>query len=120
MLYSCIVFFTALATLISTCAVANPIPDVPGTCDTGPVQCCNEVKDASDPSVQGALSGLEVTLQGAVGQVGLDCNTINIIGLLSNTGCNIHNYAHPVCCTEQPQGGLVGPSASRMLVAAQL
>ncbi|KAI0769623.1 fungal hydrophobin [Trametes elegans] len=99
-----IITFTAFISLVVALAAATPVLADAPACNTGTLQCCSEVKAPTDPSVEGPLSGLNIILQSVVGQIGLNCNPINVIGVCSNSGCD----ANPVCCAEQANGGLVG------------
>ena len=51
------------------------------TCSTGPIQCCNSVKSASDPATSLLLGLLDVVVQGVDVLVGLDCSPITVIGV---------------------------------------
>ncbi|KAK1228116.1 hypothetical protein PQX77_008851 [Marasmius sp. AFHP31] len=89
--------FSSLATL----AAATPL-QARGSCNTGPIQCCNSVTEAKDPvaSVITALLGLDIQDLNVL--VGLKCSPITVIGG-GNGGCN----AKPVCCEDNSHGGLI-------------
>ena len=71
-----------------------------GTCNTGPVQCCNSVQLAT-PQALGLLSGLlGVVLPNVTGLIGLSCSPIPAGG---GGSCN----AQPVCCTNNTFSGVV-------------
>ncbi|KAL7285086.1 fungal hydrophobin [Trametes coccinea BRFM310] len=91
----------AFTALFVTLAAANPLPDVgsPSQCNTGPVQCCDQLQDPTDVASQGLLSILNLNLQDVNGQLGLQCNPINVIGLGQGADCS----AHPVCCDNTRQ-----------------
>ncbi|KAF8870875.1 fungal hydrophobin-domain-containing protein [Infundibulicybe gibba] len=73
-----------------------------GDCNTGAIQCCNTIQNAT-PTVIGMLSGLLGTVLGPVtGLIGLGCNAITLGGAGGNA-CS----AQPVCCTNNSFGGLV-------------
>ncbi|GLB42272.1 putative hydrophobin [Lyophyllum shimeji] len=92
-----LLFFLAL------CASATVLPRTDGNqCNTGTIQCCNSVQQASDPAV-GLLAGLLGIVLGPItGQVGLTCNPISVIGVGGNS-CS----AQPVCCTGNSFSGLI-------------
>ncbi|KAK7036698.1 hypothetical protein VNI00_011363 [Paramarasmius palmivorus] len=71
-------------------------------CSTGPIQCCNSVKAANDPSIATVLSGVGVNVQDITGQVGLTCSPITVIGVSGNS-CN----AQTVCCENNNFNGVV-------------
>ncbi|KAK1229948.1 hypothetical protein PQX77_006977 [Marasmius sp. AFHP31] len=89
-----------LATL-ATLAVATPTTGG-GSCNTGPIQCCNNVTNAKDPAAAGILALLGIILQDVNVVVGLSCSPITVIGG-GNGGCN----ASPVCCSDNSHGGLI-------------
>ncbi|EAU87424.1 CoH1 [Coprinopsis cinerea okayama7 len=93
----------ALATLaVAAPAPTDPTPIPPSQCNTGPIQCCNTVTQASNP-VAGLLLGLlGIVLQDLNVLVGLTCSPISIIGLPGNS-CN----AQPVCCQNNNFNGLI-------------
>ncbi|KAF9259951.1 fungal hydrophobin, partial [Marasmius fiardii PR-910] len=73
-----------------------------GQCNTGPVQCCNQVVPASNAAAQGTLGLIGVVLQDINIPVGLDCSPITIIG-----GGNGACQSNPVCCNDNSNGGLI-------------
>ncbi|KAI9570038.1 hypothetical protein HD554DRAFT_2170634 [Boletus coccyginus] len=93
-------------------AIAASVIAVPGgttnQCNTGSMQCCNNVAPASsvDESIL-ALFGV-----GALQNVdaGLDCNPISVIGAGSGASCT----QQPVCCSDMKNYGnqLVGMNCS--------
>ncbi|TFK51420.1 hydrophobin [Heliocybe sulcata] len=91
--------FAAIATL----AVASPVPGNSGSCNTGPVQCCNSVTSASDPATAGLLGLLGVVVQDVTASIGLQCSPITALGLGGGASCS----QAPVCCENNAAGGLV-------------
>ncbi|KAK7054512.1 hypothetical protein VNI00_003710 [Paramarasmius palmivorus] len=95
----------ALATL-TTLAAATPVRrggNKPASeCTTGPVQCCNSVGAANDPSVAKILGLLGIVVQDVNALVGLTCVPITVIGAGGAT-CD----ANPVCCKDNSHGGAV-------------
>ncbi|KAF8991434.1 fungal hydrophobin-domain-containing protein [Cyathus striatus] len=84
-------------------AAASAIPrDGSSQCNTGSIQCCNSVQEASNPVV-GLLAGLLGLVLGPItGQVGLTCSPLSVIGIGGNS-CT----AQPVCCTGNSFNGLI-------------
>ncbi|TEB23099.1 hydrophobin-251 [Coprinellus micaceus] len=93
---------TAVLALAAVATAAPTDPPPGGQCNTGPIQCCNSVQQASNPVV-GLLAGLlGIVLGPLTGQVGLNCSPISVIGLPGNS-CS----AQPVCCTGNNFNGLI-------------
>ncbi|KZT30289.1 hydrophobin [Neolentinus lepideus HHB14362 ss-1] len=97
--------FTKVAAIaaIATLAAASPVPGSSGSCNTGPVQCCNSVKSASDPTTAGLLGLLGIVVQDVTASVGLQCTPISVIGAGSGASCS----AQPVCCENNSYGSLI-------------
>ncbi|KAK7037488.1 sc3 hydrophobin [Paramarasmius palmivorus] len=89
---------------LAVLAAASPTPGgIPASqCNTGPIQCCNNVQKASDPSAAALLGLLGVVLQDLNVLVGITCTPISVIGIGGNS-CN----AQPVCCTNNNFNGLI-------------
>ena len=51
------------------------------SCSTGPIQCCESVEKASDPSASKVLAGLDIVLQDLDVLVGLTCSAISVVGV---------------------------------------
>ncbi|KAF8887548.1 fungal hydrophobin-domain-containing protein [Infundibulicybe gibba] len=92
-------FIFALPLLAAAGAVPRTEPA--SQCNTGPVQCCNSVQQASSPSAASLLGPLGVVLGSNV-PVGLTCSPISAVGIAGNS-CS----AQPVCCTGNNFNGLV-------------
>ena len=69
----------ALSTLFAV-AFAAPGGNTGATCSTGPVQCCNTVEKASDPTAAGMLGSIGVVVQDVDVLVGLSCDPVTVIG----------------------------------------
>ncbi|KAF5348533.1 hypothetical protein D9756_009540 [Leucocoprinus leucothites] len=97
-------FSTAFVLALPAVALATAIPrGGEGSCNTGPVQCCNQVQDASSlgSNLLGGLLGLG--LGPITGLVGLNCNPISAIVGIGGNSCS----QQPVCCSNNSFGGLV-------------
>ncbi|KAL0957089.1 hypothetical protein HGRIS_003184 [Hohenbuehelia grisea] len=119
-------FSKVAITTLSLAAVAFAAATGPqgGQCNTGPVQCCNQVQDARHAEsvdrinvikgiqkysaffgnlVGADLSDLLKLKTGDItGQVGLECSPVSVIGIAGNS-CS----AQPVCCSGNNFNGLV-------------
>ncbi|TFK69498.1 hydrophobin-domain-containing protein [Pluteus cervinus] len=71
-------------------------------CNTGTIQCCNTVQDASSQNVQDVAALNDITLGSVTGLVGLTCNPVSVIGAGGNS-CS----SQPVCCTGNNFSGLI-------------
>ncbi|TBU30085.1 fungal hydrophobin [Dichomitus squalens] len=87
-------------------AAATPLEgrnEPASSCATAPVQCCDTVEKASDPSISKELGLLGVVVQDVDALVGLTCSPITVIGVGSGSSCS----ANAVCCDDNSFGGLV-------------
>lgn len=67
-------------------ATANPLESrQTSQCNTGTLQCCNSVQSANSPQAIQAISLLGLILGPIIGQVGLGCSPINVVGLSQNS-----------------------------------
>ncbi|KAI0628645.1 hydrophobin [Trametes polyzona] len=94
------IFTTAVFTAL---AAATPVPQGSASCNTGPINCCQDVRSANDTSVTTLLGLLGVVVQDLTASVGLQCSPINVIGAASGNACS----ATPVCCENNNVGGLI-------------
>ncbi|KAK7030937.1 sc3 hydrophobin [Paramarasmius palmivorus] len=79
----------SLATL-ATLAAATPTRrggEPASSCSTGPIECCNTVTNASDPSATKILGLLGIVLQDLNVLVGLTCTPVTVIGA-GGSGCS--------------------------------
>ena len=79
-----------LLTTLALAAAAIAVPTGGGStpapsCSTGPIQCCNSVTKASDPSATKILGLLGIVLQDLNVLVGLTCSPVTVIGLPGNS-----------------------------------
>ncbi|KAI6145721.1 fungal hydrophobin-domain-containing protein [Pisolithus thermaeus] len=102
-MFSRIVAVASLAAL----AIAGPLNARGGAptqqCNTGALQCCQQVQQTSE--LQQILSsfGLVDALVGASALVGVSCNPISAFGTGNGAQCN----TQPVCCTNDKMVGAV-------------
>jgi hypothetical protein len=69
----------AIVSSLAILAAATPTPNVPASqCNTGPIQCCNSVQKASDPSVSKVLGLLGIVVQDVTALVGVTCSPISV------------------------------------------
>ncbi|KAF8057421.1 hydrophobin-251 [Lyophyllum atratum] len=86
----------------ATFVLALPLLALAGQCNTGEVQCCNSMQNASDENMSGLLGLLGISVQDITGQVGLNCSPLSAVGAGGNS-CT----SQPVCCTDNKFNGLV-------------
>ncbi|PPR01333.1 hypothetical protein CVT24_006335 [Panaeolus cyanescens] len=106
-MFAKLALFTA-ATMAVFVAAAPAPGGINNSCNTGPVQCCNQLFEAEDESYKGILSLLGVVLGPVTGQVGLNCSPLTLIGLGSGASCT----SQPVCCSDNQFNGLVNVGCS--------
>ncbi|KAL0579907.1 hypothetical protein V5O48_002078 [Marasmius crinis-equi] len=73
-----------------------------GSCNTGPVQCCQSTGHATDGPIAAILGLLGIVVQDLNVLIGLTCSPVTVIGG-ANGGCS----AKPVCCSDNSHGGLI-------------
>ncbi|KDQ56644.1 hypothetical protein JAAARDRAFT_36124 [Jaapia argillacea MUCL 33604] len=78
-------------------------PSNSGSCNTGPMQCCNSVQESNSPGIGGILGLLGINLSDVTGLLGFGCSPITAVGVGGGGSCN----AHPVCCEDNSRGGLI-------------
>lgn len=72
---------------------ASTATESAGSCNTGPIQCCNSVQKADSSSATALLGLLGIVLQELDVLVGITCTPITVIGA-GGSECS----ASPVCC----------------------
>ncbi|KAK0215354.1 fungal hydrophobin-domain-containing protein [Armillaria nabsnona] len=72
---------------------------------TGNVQCCESTQSPTDlsPRVTSLLGSLGVDISDLIGNVGVTCSTIAIVGPISVTQCD----SQVVCCNDNTFNGVV-------------
>ena len=93
-------FTSTLVAVSSAASIATRTE--PGSCNTGPIQCCQSTEKADGPAASKLLGLLGVVLQDLNVLVGIQCSPITVIGG-GNAGCD----AEPVCCQNNTFGGLI-------------
>ncbi|KAH6902459.1 fungal hydrophobin-domain-containing protein [Coprinopsis sp. MPI-PUGE-AT-0042] len=91
-----------LFTTLALAAAAIAAPAAAPSCETGPIQCCNDVKKADDPSLTTIFGLLGIVLQDLNVLVGVTCSPISVIALPGNS-CS----GQTVCCSNNSFKGLV-------------
>ncbi|KJA29741.1 hypothetical protein HYPSUDRAFT_196081 [Hypholoma sublateritium FD-334 SS-4] len=91
-----------LATATATPARRRPANSPSNQCDTGSLQCCDSVQEATNPSMESLLGLLSVVVSDVTENVGVTCNPITVIGA-SGTSCS----EQPVCCTDNTFNGVI-------------
>ncbi|KAI0333078.1 fungal hydrophobin [Cubamyces sp. BRFM 1775] len=90
------------ARLAAIAALALPLLVVAQECNTGSLECCQALEDTDSPAGSAILALLNLNLQDVIGQIGLECIPINIIGVGAGNQCT----AQPVCCSSNDVGGV--------------
>ncbi|KZT30259.1 fungal hydrophobin, partial [Neolentinus lepideus HHB14362 ss-1] len=80
-----------------------PVPQTVGSCNTGSLQCCKSVQEASDLDTSMLEGILDTVLLNLNGMVGLTCSPITAIRLGVGASCS----AQPVCCEDNSYGSLI-------------
>ncbi|KAI0366465.1 fungal hydrophobin, partial [Pilatotrama ljubarskyi] len=74
-----------------------------GECNTGSIQCCDQVQDAKSSQMSGILSSLGLDSSSITGLAGTSCSPIDVLALGGGTSCN----QTPVCCNDNTYQGLI-------------
>ncbi|TFK99156.1 fungal hydrophobin [Pterulicium gracile] len=93
-------FISTLVAVSSAASVATRTE--PGSCNTGPIQCCQKTEKADGPAASVLLGLLGVVLQDLNVLVGIQCSPVTVIGG-GGAGCD----AEPVCCQNNTFKGLI-------------
>ncbi|KAJ8587356.1 hypothetical protein M405DRAFT_794251, partial [Rhizopogon salebrosus TDB-379] len=78
-------------------AIATSLPHVRGAreCNTGNLECCGRVETVDQYNKIAGLLGLIPIIGHVIGDVGIDCTPISVIGLGQGATC----AQEPVCCS---------------------
>ncbi|KAH7907316.1 hydrophobin 2 [Hygrophoropsis aurantiaca] len=106
-------FFFAASAIASPAVIARG-GGSDSQCNTGSVQCCDSVQNASSPDVTGLAGLLGIVLSPITGQVGLGCTPITVIG----TGTGANCAQQPVCCENNNYNGLINLGCSPLNINA--
>ncbi|CAA7267820.1 unnamed protein product [Cyclocybe aegerita] len=71
-------------------------------CNTGAIQCCNDIQRANTKIVTGLLGLLGVVINEVTALVGITCSPLSVIGIGGNS-CT----AQPVCCEHNTFNGII-------------
>ncbi|KAI6000131.1 hydrophobin [Pisolithus orientalis] len=93
-------------------AIAGGVPV--GQCNGGSIQCCDSVQQASQASSLLQQVGLVPADVGLLGQVGVNCVPITVIG----TGAGCQASQQSACCSGNNFNGLVTVGCSPINVNA--
>ncbi|KAF9561698.1 fungal hydrophobin [Agrocybe pediades] len=92
----------------------QPSGDITNSCNSGPVQCCNQTFDAGSKESTFLHSAVGAVVGAVTAQAGVACNPITAIGVGSGGQCS----SQPVCCTGNHMNGLVVVGCSPVNVNA--
>ncbi|KAH9895768.1 fungal hydrophobin-domain-containing protein [Cubamyces lactineus] len=95
---------TALPSATSGSSSSGSSGAIPaGECNTGSIQCCDQVEDAKSDQMSSIISSLGIDPLSAIGLAGTSCSPIDVLGLGGGTSCN----QMPVCCNNNTFQGLI-------------
>ncbi|KIM37490.1 hypothetical protein M413DRAFT_77183 [Hebeloma cylindrosporum] len=109
--------FSKVAVFVTAALAASALaaPSISGSCNSGPVQCCQTLHEARSAGADNILAGLVgLVVKSITAQVGVQCNPITVIG--AGTGANC--ATSPVCCEENFFSELIGVNCSPVTVGA--
>ncbi|KAI0344562.1 fungal hydrophobin [Trametopsis cervina] len=93
---------TTAKTTITVTAPAST-PTSAGSCNTGPIQCCQSTESASSAAGNALLGLLGIVVSDLNVLLGVNCSPISVVGIGSGGTCD----ASPVCCENNAIGGLI-------------
>ncbi|KIM37597.1 hypothetical protein M413DRAFT_258079 [Hebeloma cylindrosporum] len=105
-MFSKVALFTVATMAIF--AAAAPAPSIENSCNTGPVQCCNQLMKSDSAQANLLTSLLGLALGPVTGQVGVQCSPLSVIGLGKGASCS----SQPVCCSNNSFNGLIAVGCS--------
>ncbi|KAF9043349.1 type 1 hydrophobin [Panaeolus papilionaceus] len=82
--------------------------DINHSCNTGPVQCCNQLVDNNSDGISKLRSFITIPIDitsfgGSQGQIGANCSPQGVLSVLGGSKCD----AHTVCCVGNTYNGLI-------------
>ncbi|PPQ77825.1 hypothetical protein CVT25_015319 [Psilocybe cyanescens] len=103
-MFSKIALFAAasMALLVAAAPTPGGSGDMSNSCNTGPVQCCNQMFDSNTEQANFLLALVGAVVGPITGQIGANCSPISAIGIAGNS-CT----QQPVCCANNDFNGLV-------------
>jgi hypothetical protein len=85
-------FTTVILSALATLVVATPVPGAGGApavsqCNTGPIQCCNDVKSSTVVKKEHSnlLGLLNIKADEVIGNIGMTCSPITAVGVGGNS-----------------------------------
>ncbi|KAI0674334.1 fungal hydrophobin-domain-containing protein [Trametes maxima] len=94
------VTFVAAAATVGATAIPRYAD---ASCNTGPIQCCNQITDSHDEQFAPLFALLGLDLNSVTAPIGLNCSPITVIGAAAGGRCK----QEPVCCENNAYGGLI-------------
>ncbi|KAF8228375.1 hydrophobin [Tricholoma matsutake] len=92
-----------IATMVAFVA-ATPVPGATGgQCNTGSMQCCQQVHQSQTDSHSFLAALVGANVQDVTAAIGTNCDPLSVVGLGSGAQCT----QQPVCCTGNSFSGLV-------------
>ena len=76
-MFSKIALFAALAALV----VATPVPTDGGNCNTGDIQCCQQIHQTGSASHSLLAGILSLNIQQITADIGTQCSPLTVVGL---------------------------------------
>ncbi|PPR06781.1 hypothetical protein CVT24_011281 [Panaeolus cyanescens] len=105
-------FFLFVALPLLASATVLPRTDGPSNqCNTGPIQCCNNVGTVDALGLGTILGLLGIVLDPVTALLGINCSPLSVIGVGGNS-CS----ATPVCCTGNVFNGLINLGCSPIVI----
>ncbi|KAJ8589504.1 hydrophobin [Rhizopogon salebrosus TDB-379] len=91
-------------------AIATPQPHARGLneCNTGNIGCCGRTETVEQYNEIAGLLGLTPIVGNVIGDVGIDCTPITVVGLSQGATC----AQEPVCCSSEKYNGVINVGCS--------
>ncbi|KAJ8587358.1 hydrophobin [Rhizopogon salebrosus TDB-379] len=77
-------------------------------CNTGNLQCCGRTETVDQYNDIAGLLGLVPIVGSVIGDVGIACTPISVIGLGQGASCT----QEPVCCSNEQYNGVINVGCS--------
>ncbi|KAF9465817.1 fungal hydrophobin-domain-containing protein [Collybia nuda] len=94
--------------ILATVSLALSVAAAPGggsdyKCNTGDIQCCNEVHQTGSARATQLHALVGVVVQDVAGMAGENCSPITAVGLGNGASCK----QEPICCENNQMNGLI-------------